>query len=151
MKTSTKEEVFDRLMQAAKAKTIAELSRILGYNQQTVYSWRKRSAIPIAEISNKLHNINTHWLLTGEGEMLVSGGGGTVGGSGTVAGQTQFRSKIEAEQPMPQNIDLVTAILKQLSKENNVKYSIEVKPGDFSLKIEDLPQQEENGTNVRSY
>lgn len=62
-------DIFDRLMQVTNSETVAELSRVLDCNQHTLYTWRSRNVVPISKVKKKLPNVNTDWLLTGQGEM----------------------------------------------------------------------------------
>ncbi|MCK0203733.1 LexA family transcriptional regulator [Ornithobacterium rhinotracheale] len=51
-------------------KTDSDLADFLGVKQPTISTWRKRNSIDYDLIMTKCNNINGHWLLTGEGEML---------------------------------------------------------------------------------
>lgn len=53
-------------------KTNAEFARVLGISPQNLSNWYKRNTFDENLILRKFTNVDEHWLLTGEGEMLKS-------------------------------------------------------------------------------
>lgn len=51
-------------------RTDAEFARFLGIKPQTLASWYARNTFDIDLIYSKCKDVNPHWLLTGEGEIL---------------------------------------------------------------------------------
>ncbi|MCR5248371.1 MAG: helix-turn-helix domain containing protein [Paludibacteraceae bacterium] len=47
-------------------------ANMLGISQQTLSNWKKRGTIDYERIYTNCVGLNPHWLLTGEGEMIVS-------------------------------------------------------------------------------
>ena len=48
----------------------AEFARFLEISPQGLASWHKRNSFDINKIEDKIPELNTTWLLTGEGDML---------------------------------------------------------------------------------
>lgn len=66
-------------MQYTKSSTKVELAKVLGVTSNLIHTWEKRNSPNIRTIKEAIPQINTNWLLTGEGEMLDEGGNAQLG------------------------------------------------------------------------
>lgn len=66
--------LIDRLLIYFKVDTNAALADKLGVSATTLSNWKSRNTIDFDLIFTKCEDINTNWLLTGEGLMLKSEG-----------------------------------------------------------------------------
>lgn len=64
------EKIIIALMQYTKSSTKVELAKVLGVTSNLIHTWEKRNSPNIRTIKEAIPQINTNWLLTGEGEML---------------------------------------------------------------------------------
>jgi hypothetical protein len=64
-------DIIERLKIITKSRNDAELARLLGVGSSRIPTWKKRGVIDMLLIAQKCEGINTGWLLTGEGEMMI--------------------------------------------------------------------------------
>ena len=65
-----KTQIINDLMKYKGFKTKAEFARFLGISSQLLSKWIERDTFDIVKMTNAFPEINTNWLITGEGEML---------------------------------------------------------------------------------
>ena len=70
------EKILDRAKKALGLKTDTELADHFGIGKTTLSSWRTRNSINYNALFTKCGQVNLHWLLTGEGPMMVRDIGG---------------------------------------------------------------------------
>lgn len=78
-----KSKIINEIKLHLNIKTDSEFADFLGIKQPTIASWRKRNTIDYELIISKCNEINGHWLLTGEGEMLKNTGSISISGNNT--------------------------------------------------------------------
>lgn len=64
---------INKLMAEKKIEKDSEFAKILGISKQTLFNWRKRNTYDISLLTKVFTDINTTWLLTGEGSMFKGG------------------------------------------------------------------------------
>jgi len=62
--------ILEELRKYKKFKTQTEFATFLGITPQSISKWYKRNTFNLNILSTKFPEINTEWLVTGEGEML---------------------------------------------------------------------------------
>lgn len=62
--------VIQRIKDALKISSDAELANILGIKRSTLSNWKARNTIDFDVVFSKCESINADWLLTGRGPML---------------------------------------------------------------------------------
>lgn len=70
-----KREILQKLIDYYAKGNKSEFGRILGLSPQAITSWLRRNTFNAELINAKCININSDWLLTGEGEMTTKNGG----------------------------------------------------------------------------
>lgn len=75
MSTETAEAVLSRLAIVMETKTDRALAAALGVSPTTFSSWKSRNSPPYEKCVDiaQEHGVSLDWLLTGRGEMLLSG------------------------------------------------------------------------------
>lgn len=66
--------ILNKLILHYAGGSTTRFANMLGISQQTLSNWKKRGTIDYERIYTNCVDLNPHWLLTGEGEMLVSNG-----------------------------------------------------------------------------
>lgn len=64
--------IINELKKYLNIKTDSEFAKFLGLKQNTISSWKSRNSLDYDLIISKCDQINANWLLTGEGEMLLT-------------------------------------------------------------------------------
>jgi hypothetical protein len=75
MKTfEDKPTILNRVKTAYNITSEQQLASFLGINKSTLSNWKRRNSIDFELLFSKCENISYHWLLTGEGQMLLTEG-----------------------------------------------------------------------------
>ncbi len=64
--------ILNKLILHYAGGSTTRFANMLGISQQTLSNWKKRGTIDYERIYTNCVGLNPHWLLTGEGEMIVS-------------------------------------------------------------------------------
>lgn len=70
-----KREILQKLIDYYAKGNKSEFGRILGLTPQAITSWLRRNTFDAELINAKCINVNSDWLLTGEGEMVTKNKG----------------------------------------------------------------------------
>lgn len=68
-----KSEILENLINHYADGNKAKFGRLIGESPQTISAWLRRNTFNVSSIYKVFTDVNPHWLLTGEGEMLKSG------------------------------------------------------------------------------
>lgn len=68
-----KSEILENLINHYADGNKAKFGRLIGESPQTISAWLRRNTFNVSSIYKVFMDVNPHWLLTGEGEMLKSG------------------------------------------------------------------------------
>ena len=68
MKTSSSDDILNRLKAALAVGTDKELAETLGIKKATLSNWRTRNSIDFPLVFSFCEHINIDWLITGRGE-----------------------------------------------------------------------------------
>jgi transcriptional regulator with XRE-family HTH domain len=110
-------EVLNRLKIALNAKSFSEAAAKLGVSENTIDSWRNRKKIPEKHIiALQLKGINTHWLLTGEGEMYKKENNNNINQE-----STENNNINDSIKNLPTDIQLILEELLQMDKAKRKK------------------------------
>ena len=111
-------DILDRVKNAKKLNNDSKLAEYLSVKKNTISSWRSRNAIDLDLIIAKCNNINLHWLLTGEGNMLRNVEQDSIciehnfAGGDIVAGRV-VNNHVETAVPDTKGLKKENAILRQ--------------------------------------
>lgn len=67
-----KKDILNTLIQYYANGNKSKFANLLGITPQAISAWEKRNTFDVELVFTKCENINAHWLLSGEGEMLAS-------------------------------------------------------------------------------
>ena len=68
-----KKELLENVINAFAEGSQAKFARMLGESPQAINAWLRRGTLDPIKLYNTFRQLNPHWLLTGEGEMLKGG------------------------------------------------------------------------------
>lgn len=65
-------DMLETIINACAEGNQAQFARELGESPQNISAWIRRGKLDVVKIYKMYRNLNPHWLLTGEGEMMKS-------------------------------------------------------------------------------
>lgn len=118
------EFIINELQHLKKMQSKKELAAYLGFTVQALNDWKKRGSVNVKRILNKFPEINPQWLMTGEGNMLITplDNGGNAFGEGAMNHSNsniiieKFLNEISEQRKVTQSVvEQNTILLKMLS------------------------------------
>jgi hypothetical protein len=122
-KKINKSLILNRIKQACNLEGNSDLSRFLGVSPNTITNWYNRNSIDFDLVFSKCENINSEWLLTGQGSMLkqnvlISTETANTSASETACLQSKDSNKSEVTQENSNILKELLQRVESLSREN---------------------------------